>query len=77
MMNSGINFVAADMPSASDLTIHILAAVAEDERKRTAERTKVALQALKDRGVKLGAPAEALKAAGIRGNEIKAARSMR
>jgi hypothetical protein len=42
-----------------------------------AERTKVALQALKDRGVKLGAPAEALKAAGIRGNEIKAARSMR
>jgi DNA invertase Pin-like site-specific DNA recombinase len=54
MMNSGINFVAADMPSASDLTIHILAAVAEDERKRTAERTKVALQALKDRGCQVG-----------------------
>ena len=33
LMESGIEFVAADMPFANKLTIHILAAVAEHERE--------------------------------------------
>ena len=33
LMESGVEFVAADMPTASRLTIHILAAVAEHERR--------------------------------------------
>jgi DNA invertase Pin-like site-specific DNA recombinase len=40
---SGVEFVAADMPFANKLTIHILAAVAEHEREAISERTKAAL----------------------------------
>jgi len=54
LMESGANFVACDIPEANRLTIHILAAVAEDEARRISERTKAALAAYKARGGKLG-----------------------
>ena len=41
-MESGVDFVACDNPHANKLTIHILAAVAEDEARRISERTKAA-----------------------------------
>ena len=56
LMESGVEFVAVDMPEASRLTIHILAAVAEHERVMISQRTKAALQAAKARGTKLGSP---------------------
>jgi len=55
LMESGADFLACDMPEANKLTIHILAAVAEDEARRISERTKAALAAYKRRGGKLGA----------------------
>ncbi len=56
LMNSDVEFVAVDMPTANRLTIHILAAVAEHEREMISLRTKAALAAAKARGTKLGNP---------------------
>lgn len=54
LMESGTDFLAVDNPTANRLTIHVLAAVAEDEARRISERTKAALAAYKARGGKLG-----------------------
>jgi DNA invertase Pin-like site-specific DNA recombinase len=54
LMESGVDFVACDQPNANRLTVHILAAVAEDEARRISERTKAALAAYKACGGVLG-----------------------
>jgi DNA invertase Pin-like site-specific DNA recombinase len=54
LMRSGVDFVCCDNPHANKLTIHILAAVAEDEAERISARTKAALKAAKARGTLLG-----------------------
>lgn len=56
LQESGAKFTAADMPEADEFTVHILAAVAQRERKLISERTKAALASAKARGVKLGNP---------------------
>src|SRR5207244_5595372 len=50
----GTEFVACDYPAANRLTLHIMAAVAENEAKAISDRTKAALQAAKARGTLLG-----------------------
>ena len=54
LMESGVSFVACDMPTANELTVHIMAAVAQAERKAISLRTKDALAAAKARGKRLG-----------------------
>lgn len=54
MKDGGVDFVACDMPDANKFIIRIMAALAEKEREMISERTKAALKAAKDRGVKLG-----------------------
>jgi DNA invertase Pin-like site-specific DNA recombinase len=54
LQKSSVKFVAVDMPEANELTVHILAAVAQHERQRISERIKAALAEAKKRGKKLG-----------------------
>lgn len=56
LQDSGAKFIAADMPEANELTVHIMAAVAQAERQAIAKRTREALAAAKARGMKLGNP---------------------
>src|SRR3984885_4051102 len=54
LLESDVDFIAADFPLANRFTIHILAAVAEYEAKLISERTKAAMTAAKVRGRKFG-----------------------
>jgi DNA invertase Pin-like site-specific DNA recombinase len=56
LMEAGVRFVAADQPTATELSTHILIAVAQAERKAIGERTRAALAAARARGTRLGNP---------------------
>ena len=79
LMRSGVKFVAVDNPHANELTVHLLAVMAEHEAKQISERTKAALKAAKARGVKLGASNPLIAAKGVpalqkaRGGQIQRA----
>lgn len=75
LRDSGVRFVCADMPDANDLTVGIMALVAQQEGEAISRRTRDALTAAKARGVHLGNPegAAALRRAGTIGNHKAAA----
>jgi DNA invertase Pin-like site-specific DNA recombinase len=57
LMERKINFVCCDMPSATPFMLHVYAAVAEEERRMIAARTKAGIAAAKARGTnKRGEP---------------------
>jgi DNA invertase Pin-like site-specific DNA recombinase len=56
LRDSGVRFVAADMPDANELTVGIMALVAQQEREAISKRTTEALAAAKRRGTRLGNP---------------------
>lgn len=60
LMESKVTFRAVDMPDANELTLHILAAMAQHEAKANSDRTRAALAAARVRGTKLGTYGKAL-----------------
>jgi DNA invertase Pin-like site-specific DNA recombinase len=70
LMDAGVEFLACDMPSANNFTIHIFSALAEQEAKLISSRTKQSLAELKKRGIKLGSPANLTNEARARGLKI-------
>ena len=75
LRDSGVRFVAVDMPEANDLTVGIMALVAQAEREAISRRTKEALAVAKSRGVRLGNPngAASLRRAGKGGEALRKA----
>lgn len=56
LLESGVSFVCCDMPEADRTFLQMAAVFAEWEGRKISERTKAALAAARDRGVKLGNP---------------------
>jgi DNA invertase Pin-like site-specific DNA recombinase len=54
LQKAGVEFIAADMPTANRLTAGIMGLVAEEEARMISARTKAALAAAKARGKVLG-----------------------
>jgi DNA invertase Pin-like site-specific DNA recombinase len=67
LRDSGVDFIATDMPHADKFTVGIMALVAEKERDLISQRTRDGLAAARRRGIKLGnpRPAQALRVAQI------------
>ena len=60
LMDARVPFVAVDMPFATPLLLHVMAAFAQHEREMISGRTRGALAAAKARGVVLGAHGKVL-----------------
>jgi DNA invertase Pin-like site-specific DNA recombinase len=74
-MDSGVEFVAADMPHANKMALQVLAVFAEYERDQISERTRRALAQAKERGVRLGGPKRLeASALGVSANKANADR---
>jgi transposase-like protein len=76
LMESGVDFVAADNPHANKLMVHLLAAFAEHEREQISQRTKDALAAAKARGIRLGRNGADRLAPAYRAEAVERARQL-
>ena len=56
LRDSGVDFVACDLPDANTLTVCMMVTFAQYEAERTSERTRAALAQKKAQGFKLGKP---------------------
>ncbi|WP_028523370.1 recombinase family protein [Runella limosa] len=71
LRDSGVDFVACDLPDANTLTVGIMVTFAQHEAERGSERTKAALAQKKAQGFKLGKPENLTKLAIDKGRTIR------
>lgn len=71
LKESGVNFVACDLPELNTLTLAVVAGLAQYEAELISARTKAALGAKKARGGKLGSPANLTDAARQKGVQAR------
>lgn len=80
LMDSGVKFKAVDFPEANELTIHILASIAQHEAKVISTRIKDALNVKKahlaKEGKKLGTPTNLTPIARAKGVEVVKANAL-
>jgi len=70
LLDAGVQFIAVDMPFANNFSIHIFAALAQQEASLISLRTTAALAELKKKGVVLGKPENLTIEARQRGVEV-------
>ncbi|KUG06369.1 recombinase family protein [Solirubrum puertoriconensis] len=71
LMDAGVEFVATDHPQTNKFTVHIFAALTEQDRDTISDRTRKALQILKSSGKKLGSPENLTEEARKKGLETR------
>ncbi len=54
IIDQGIDIVVCEHPNITTFFLHLLACFAEEERRQISERTRIALQEAKKRGIELG-----------------------
>ena len=69
LRDAKVDFICADMPDATPLTIGIMAVLAENERQLISSRTKAALAAKRARNQPLGNPSNFTEAGRAKGKE--------
>ncbi|MGQ2985354.1 recombinase family protein [Flavobacterium sp.] len=70
LMEAGVEFVACDLPQATNFTIHLYAALAEMEAGLISQRTKAALAEKKKKNFKLGTPENLTDEAKAKGMQV-------
>lgn len=71
LRDTQVKFKCVDMPEANSVTIGIMAVLAQDEREKISQRTKIALEELKKKGVKLGTPENLTQEARSKGTLVR------
>lgn len=71
LRDSGVDFVACDLPDANTLTVGIMVTFAQHEAERGSERTRAALAQKKAQGFKLGTPDNLTKTAIDKGRTMR------
>ena len=71
LRDSGVDFVACDLPDANTLTVGIMVTFAQHEAERGSERTRAALAQKKAQGFTLGKPENLNKSAIDKGRIIR------